>query len=246
MPRSPRRSNDSTNATTTGPGSIPIRSRCSTDSTTCATARKAAGLPAIGASAISTLRMICRTPPAEFRRIYEGFRHRWATGDDLAAVLAGAAAIIAADGSLEAGFRSKLDPGGETVIEALADFAGRIVCGVDDDGACLLPSPCRRSACKRLNLFLRWMVRRDAVDPGGWEVPAAMLVVPLDRHMHRFGLALGLTGRRQADLQTALEITAAFRRVSPADPVKYDFALTRLGIRDDDDRAELLGRLGIA
>jgi len=184
-------------------------------------------------------------PRGELAGIYDGFRHRWATGGDLAAVLAGAAAMIEADGSLEAGFLAGLAEDDETVIPALTAFAGRIVCGVDDDGACLLPSPCRRSACKRLNLYLRWMVRRDAVDPGGWHVPAAKLVVPLDRHMHRFGLALGLTGRRQADLRTALEITAAFRRFSPDDPVKYDFAITRLGIRDDDDRAELLRRLGV-
>jgi uncharacterized protein (TIGR02757 family) len=104
----------------------------------------------------------------------------------------------------------------------------------------LLPDPAAGSACKRLHLYLRWMVRRDAVDPGGWSrVRARQLVAPVDVHMHRLGRALGFTKRRQADARTALEITAALRRFAPHDPVRYDFALTRLGIRDD---ARLLQR----
>jgi uncharacterized protein (TIGR02757 family) len=76
------------------------------------------------------------------------------------------------------------------------------------------------------------MVRRDAVDPGGWEgMSPAQLIVPLDVHMHRICRALGLTRRQAADLRTAVEITDAFRAFAPDDPVRYDFALTRLGIR---------------
>jgi uncharacterized protein (TIGR02757 family) len=90
------------------------------------------------------------------------------------------------------------------------------------------------------------MVRSDHIDPGGWDrVPPSKLVVPLDRHMHRFGLRLGLIDRGQADLRAARELTAAFAAMEPGDPVKYDFALTRLGIRRDDDREALLERLGI-
>jgi nitroreductase len=75
------------------------------------------------------------------------------------------------------------------------------------------------------------MVRKDAVDPGGWgAVSPARLVVPLDVHMHRICRALGLTGRRQADRCAALEVTAAFRTLVPEDPVRYDFSLSRLGI----------------
>jgi len=83
-----------------------------------------------------------------------------------------------------------------------------------------------------MHLYLRWMARRDSVDPGPWGgVPAAKLVVPLDTHMHRVALRLGLTRRKQPNGATAVEITRAFRRVVPDDPVKYDFALTRPGIR---------------
>ncbi len=101
------------------------------------------------------------------------------------------------------------------------------------DMTMLLPSPGKGSACKRLNLFLRWMVRSDDVDPGGWSgVDAGKLIVPLDTHMHRMGLEVGLTRRKQADMQAALEVTRAFRTIAPEDPVRYDFALTRLGIHD--------------
>jgi uncharacterized protein (TIGR02757 family) len=78
------------------------------------------------------------------------------------------------------------------------------------------------------------MIRHDAVDPGPWRgLPAAKLVVPLDTHLFRIGRALGLTARRSADLVTALEITRGFARLAPRDPVRYDFCLTRLGIRPE-------------
>ena len=80
------------------------------------------------------------------------------------------------------------------------------------------------------------MIRKDRVDPGGWAgIPLSKLIIPLDTHMHRISLALNLTKRKQANMVTALEITAGFKRLVPDDPVKYDFALTRFGIRDDLD-----------
>jgi uncharacterized protein (TIGR02757 family) len=83
-------------------------------------------------------------------------------------------------------------------------------------------------------LYLRWMVRRDEVDPGPWtRVSSAQLIVPMDVHMHRVSRQLGLTSRRQADLKSALQVTAFFRQLEPADPVKYDFSLTRPGIRSE-------------
>jgi uncharacterized protein (TIGR02757 family) len=97
----------------------------------------------------------------------------------------------------------------------------------------LLPDPARGSTCKRLHLYLRWMVRSDAVDPGGWRgIDPACLIVPVDVHMHRIGRALRFTQRRSPSLESAREITEAFRRIQPTDPVRYDFALTRFGIRE--------------
>ena len=99
-------------------------------------------------------------------------------------------------------------------------------------GSNLLADPEKGSASKRWMLFFRWMVRRDAVDPGPWnqQLSAEHLVVPLDTHMLRIARYLGLTRRRDASRRTAMEITEGFRRIRPDDPVRYDFALARLGI----------------
>ncbi len=95
----------------------------------------------------------------------------------------------------------------------------------------LLPRPASGSACKRLNLFLRWMVRNDGVDTGLWElVGKAKLVVPVDVHMGRLCRILGLYDRKTVSLASALKITEGFAEIEPADPVKYDFALSRVGI----------------
>jgi uncharacterized protein (TIGR02757 family) len=76
------------------------------------------------------------------------------------------------------------------------------------------------------------MVRSDDVDPGVWQgIPASHLIVPLDTHMHRIAWTMGLTSRKQADMRCAIEITEAFSAIRPTDPVRYDFALTRLGIK---------------
>jgi uncharacterized protein (TIGR02757 family) len=86
------------------------------------------------------------------------------------------------------------------------------------------------------------MVREDDIDPGGWDrVDRSKLIVPLDTHMHRIAIGLSLTERKQPDQRTALEITRAFSEIYPEDPVRYDFVLTRFGIRSDMDMRELEG-----
>ena len=104
--------------------------------------------------------------------------------------------------------------------------------GLSRQRSFLFPDPFKGSACKRHNLFLRWMVRSgDGIDLGIWKaVSPRDLIVPIDTHMARIGRLLGLTRRRTEDWRTAEEITEAFRRVCPEDPVRYDFALTRIGI----------------
>ncbi len=175
------------------------------------------------------------------RRAFSGFKHRFTTGDELASMLLGAKRMIDRYGSLESCFLAGLGEEDETVLPALCAFTSQLSSSVGLRRTSLVPVASDGSACKRLNLFLRWMVRRDRVDPGGWNrVPSSKLIVPLDVHMHRICGALGFTGRRQADMRAALEVTAAFREVSPDDPARYDFALTRFGIRDDLDAGEWL------
>jgi len=180
----------------------------------------------------------------DLERLLSGFKHRFTTGAQLTGVLHGVGGAIREYGSLNACFTSGLSAGDPTVLPALELFTAEI----SRLGRCschyLLPAPSKGSACKRLNLYLRWMVRSDEVDPGGWKgVSPSLLVVPLDTHMHRAGTALGLTSRGQATLRTALEITEGFRRIAPEDPVRYDFSLTRLGIRSETSLDEFLQTL---
>lgn len=180
----------------------------------------------------------------ELSRAFAGFRHRFATGEEVAALLWGLKRLMERHGSLNACFAAHLGASDETVVPALAPFSEELRDAAEGLNGHLLPCPARGSACKRLNLFLRWMVRRDAIDPGGWVgVSPAQLVVPLDTHMHRICGALGLTARSQADLRTALEVTDALRRFAPEDPVRYDFAISHLGIRGRVERARWVIRL---
>jgi len=163
---------------------------------------------------------------------YSGFVHRFAAGRHMAAMLAGIKGVIHEYGSLQDAFAQATSDADETYVPALSAFIEKLRSYAPADPGHLLASPDKGSACKRLFLFLRWIVRCDAVDPGGWDrMSAAKLVVPLDVHMYRACCGLGLTGRRRADLKTALEITAGFARLVPEDPVRYDFVLTRPGIR---------------
>lgn len=96
-------------------------------------------------------------------------------------------------------------------------------------------SPAQKSTCKRLNMFLRWMVRKDdkGVDFGIWgKLKPAQLICPCDVHVDRVARKLNLISRKQTDWQTALELTTRLREFDPTDPVKYDFALFGLGIEE--------------
>ncbi|WP_457603012.1 TIGR02757 family protein [Nitratifractor sp.] len=91
-------------------------------------------------------------------------------------------------------------------------------------------NPERCAPFKRYMMYFRWMVRRDALDMGLWEgIDPADLIVPLDTHTHAVSLRLGLLKRKSYDMKAALELTETLRRFDPADPVKYDFALYRIG-----------------
>ncbi len=166
---------------------------------------------------------------AEATRVFQGFRHRFTSGEEVASLVYGAGRLLAEHGSLGLFFKTVSNRRDETVLPALTAFAHAL----RSFGECgsLVSDPAKGSACKRLNLYLRWMIRKDEVDPGGWRgVSRSKLIVPLDTHMHRVGLSQGWTTRKNADMRTALEITAALRLMAPRDPIRYDFALTRSGI----------------
>ena len=162
------------------------------------------------------------------------FKHRFTTGEELAVFLFNIKKILEDYGSIKACFIESYSNEIE-LLPALLNLIKKLRSGKCDCYNSLVPLPTGKSAYKRLNLYLRWMIRKDNVDPGVWEdVPASILVIPLDTHMHKISLANQLTNRKQADWNAALEITDAFRKLSPEDPVKYDFALTRTGIRGNN------------
>jgi uncharacterized protein (TIGR02757 family) len=179
-------------------------------------------------------------PERRLKERLAGFRHRFTPDSDLVRAILGARRLQREHGSLGGFVAGAAAEGG--ILEAQR----RLVAGILEDGpsSSLLSCPTRGSCCKRLNLWFRWMVRKDSVDPGGWAgVPASELLVPLDTHMWKIGRRLGFTRRNSPDLKAAMEITEGFGRLNPEDPVKYDFALTRFGIRSDLTMESLFSKL---
>ena len=173
--------------------------------------------------------------PATITHDFARFKYRFTKGADVSFLLTKIQTAIRRYGSLHHLFVNGITPDDIEQCNILPSM-NRFFENILEGGQCghLLPNPAKGSACKRMNLFLRWMVRQDGVDPGGWnQISPAMLIIPLDTHMHHIGRILGFTRRGQANMQTALEITAGFRNIAPEDPVKYDFSLTRFGIRKE-------------
>jgi uncharacterized protein (TIGR02757 family) len=184
--------------------------------------------------------------PHVWEKALQGFRHRYVTGVEMAALLGGMRRVMADHGSLGEAFAAQLSPGDPDVLPALSRWVQELQAGSPLAKNYLLSDPVKGSACKRLLMYLRWMVRHDAVDPGPWRglVSPALLVAPIDTHMHRMARALRFTRRNTADLTTAREVTRAFARLMPQDPVRYDFALTRFGIRRDPAMTAFLVECG--
>ncbi len=194
--------------------------------------------PAAGLDAIGDF-------PAFARDRLPGFRHRFHGARDAAALLYVIARVRARWGSarafFEAGSRDEdPDVGGllSRAVSRILDLDYRPVLGTRRLPAgspvrFFFPDPADGSACKRWNLYLRWMVRRDAVDFGIWTgIPTERLVIPTDTHVHRIARRLRLTRRRTADWKAAREITRSLSRFDARDPVRFDYALCRIGILD--------------
>ena len=169
------------------------------------------------------------------------FKHRFNDATDVACLLMFIRAMRRENGSVEAFF--VLDGTVTEIGSTLASFVRRTLAlphdGLYGSGALpkdagvrfFFPSPDDGSACKRLSLFLRWMVRSDSVDPGGWtRVPRAALLIPLDAHIINISRSARLTRRVSPGWKMAEEITATLRACDPDDPVRYDFALHRMGL----------------
>ena len=180
--------------------------------------------------------------PAVEKKRFEPLGHRWIRGRDLLALMLVLRRMLRDCGSIEAFFAAGDDASAPDVRDALESFSSRALetdlraaygprlparAGV----GYFFPRPSGGSACKRLNLFLRWMVRRDAIDLGVWRSPTpSRLVVPLDTHVVRLGQCLRLTQRVSPGWAMASDITASLRAIDQRDPVRYDFSLCHVGM----------------
>ena len=174
--------------------------------------------------------VLARAEEPELCARFDGFVHRVYRGEHIARLLHRAKVIRTRDGSLGASFTEGYRRAG--FREALGELADRLR-GPNPTPSMrhLVPDPAKGSACKRLLLFSRWMIRpADGVDLGLWDVPPRALVIPVDTHILRIAHNLGLTERTDASWRTAETITERLRAFDPDDPVKYDFALCHLGI----------------
>jgi len=211
-------------------------------------------------NSVGTVARVMGERPAEYVRRFDpkaehpelrAMVHRWIRGRDIVALLWILRQMLDRSGSIEGFFAEGYDPSAVDISGALDSFSRRAL-ALDlksvygrrvpaRTGVCyFFPRPSAGSGCKRLNLYLRWMVRRDAVDLGAWTamsasklrdgVKASQLIVPLDTHVIRLGRCLRLTRYTSPGWKMAADITASLRAIDPEDPVRFDFSLCHVGM----------------
>jgi uncharacterized protein (TIGR02757 family) len=197
----------------------------------------------------SPRRFVEEFEPTRGLTLFAGIKHRFNDARDLCALLLAARTMIEEADSIGEFFLGCHDRNAEDLTPSLIAFSNAVLAmdyapvfgsrQIPDNSyfPFFFPSPASGSACKRLCMYLRWMVRPDdGIDLGIWRgISPAQLVVPVDAHIRRICRYLGLTRRTQGDWRMAREITAALRRIDPADPVRYDFSLCHLGISEGCD-----------
>ncbi|TGU74294.1 TIGR02757 family protein [Geomonas terrae] len=202
----------------------------------------------------SPRRFVERFDPVDGVRLFAGFKHRFNDGRDLSALLLACRIMVEEAGSVEKWLLRFHDPANEDITGTLSGFSEAVKAldlapvfgpgGVPKDAyfPFFFPSPASGSACKRLCMYLRWMVRpADGIDLGIWKgISPTQLVIPVDAHIQRICRFLGFTGRKQGDWRMACEITRALRELDPQDPVKYDFSICHLGISEGCDGKDRL------
>lgn len=175
---------------------------------------------------------------------FSDFLYRFNSGEDIACLFYFMKQMLEGYGSIQAFFMEGYHDEDSNIKAALQSFVERVL-SLDASpyyGQSLLPkkaglrflfpSPDNGSPCKRLNLYLRWMARQnDGLDCGLWDkIPPKKLIIPLDTHIARLSTYIGLTKRKSHNWKMAEEITESLKMLDPEDPIKYDFALCRLGI----------------
>ena len=167
----------------------------------------------------------------------EGFKHRTFNTTDLLYCIEFFKTHYAKNNSLETAFTQCMHKKDGTIENGLNGFYNYFFSlpHIPERTKKHIASPEKKSSCKRLNMFLRWMVRNDEkhVDFGIWKkISPSQLVIPIDVHVARVAKRFNLLQHNKTDWQTALELTAYLRTLDAADPVKYDFALFSIGVME--------------
>ncbi len=187
--------------------------------------------------------------PEEIRSLFSGFKYRFYSSADISQFMLGLRRIYIDYGSIEACFMEGYSSAANDDLSVPPVIAGliRIANNVNREGCGrnVVSNPECGSACKRLFLFLRWVVRRDEIDPGFWKFSPSELLIPVDTHVMKVSRYLGLSSRRTADIKTAREITENLKLFDKEDPVKYDFSMSRIGIHPDLSYADLENNIGV-
>ncbi|MCE5311965.1 MAG: TIGR02757 family protein [Nitrospiraceae bacterium] len=168
-------------------------------------------------------------------KLFSGISYRFNSESDILSLVSTLSKAYRKYGSIEALFLKYFSQEDANTGKGLEGMAAELIAGAGSNASSgfmqFFPLPSKGSACKRMNLFLRWMIRDRDIDFGIWKkIPKNRLIIPLDTHIARIALCIELTKRRTADWKAAVEITDALKNMDSEDPLKYDFALCHQGI----------------
>lgn len=183
--------------------------------------------------------LLLKSNKKELNGMFKGVFHRFYSEDDVVVFFILLKNVYTKYGSAKNLFLLNYNETNKNLKNEITAFSENLYGMIKKEGrelthglSFMFPFPEKGSACKRMNLFLRWMVRRDELDFGLWsEIPTGKLLIPVDTHIARICKELHLTERKQADWKMAEEITENLKQFDPLDPVKYDFAICHIGMR---------------
>lgn len=171
------------------------------------------------------------------KKFLKGLYYRFYSEDNLVNLIFTLNKVLLQYGSLKNLFIQGFEPDHKNIITALKSFSlvlNGYFHGMKSKGNYqdyMISNPAKGSTSKRMNLFLRWMIRKDEIDLGIWNnVPPSKLIIPVDTHIARVSKKLRLVKRKSVDLKFAIELTEKLKTFDPEDPVKYDFSLCHIGI----------------
>ncbi|HPN38685.1 MAG TPA: TIGR02757 family protein [Melioribacteraceae bacterium] len=188
----------------------------------------------------SPFNFIIKFDETKSRQKFKGIYHRFFTTDDIIILFKVLHDILIAYGSLKYMFLMYYFEKDENLKSCISLFSQNILhffkrySTITNGLKFMFPDPLRGSACKRINLFLRWMIRKDELDFGLWEeFSTEKLIIPVDTHIAKISKSLGLTKAHTVSWKMAEEITNNLKKFDKNDPVKYDFALCHIGMRKE-------------